>query len=138
MKYDCFFYDHMNFGADLFSAIPSFKNHLQGALYQKALFLLFVKGNPHDMLTGSSWNLQHERQYRVFVFEIKIQRNFPHRAKPFVFLRTYFFCRLKEDMITLGNLKSVIYAGLVTIVSAFVTFVAEVCSKEMVFLMLTK
>jgi len=37
--------------------------------------------------------------------------------------------RLQENMITLGNMKSVLYVGLVLIVSAGVAFVAEVSSK---------
>jgi len=58
MKYDCFLYVHINYGKDLFSTIPSFENSLQRALYQKALFLLFVKRDPHVMLTSESWNFR--------------------------------------------------------------------------------
>jgi len=45
--------------------------------------------------------------------------------------------RMKENLITLGNIKSVLYIGLVLILSASETFVAEFCSREMYFLMFT-
>jgi len=45
--------------------------------------------------------------------------------------------RLKENIITLGNIKSVVYIGLMLILFACVCFIAEVCSKEIVFMMLT-
>jgi len=45
--------------------------------------------------------------------------------------------RMKENLITLGNIKSVLYIGLVLTLSASVTFVAEFCSREMYFLMFT-
>jgi len=43
--------------------------------------------------------------------------------------------RLKENLITLGNIKSVLYIGLVLFLSSSVTFVAEICSKNIYFLM---
>jgi len=46
--------------------------------------------------------------------------------------------KFKESLITLGNMMSVIYVGFVMIASARVTFLAEVFSKEIVFMMLTK
>jgi len=109
MNYDCFFFVHINFGKDLFSTIPSFKEPLQSALYQKALFLLFVTSNPHNMLTSGNRYLQHERQYRIFVFRIKIPFliSFLYRAIPFVFLRTYFFCSFcTYGLVLLNALKT--------------------------------
>jgi len=44
--------------------------------------------------------------------------------------------RLKENMITMGNIKSVLYVGLIVVGSAVVAFVIEVFSKKIVFLML--
>jgi len=44
--------------------------------------------------------------------------------------------RLKESMITMGNIKSVLYLGTILIVSAGVAFVSEVCSKEIYFMIL--
>jgi len=45
--------------------------------------------------------------------------------------------RLKESMITMGNIKSVLYLGTILIVSAGFAFVSEVCSKEIYFMILT-
>jgi len=94
MKYDCYLYVHVNFGKDLFSTIPSFKNPLLSALYQKALFLIIVKRNPHDMFTGASWKLQLERQSKIFVLRFQINFLFHRRPNenPLNFLRKYFFC----------------------------------------------
>jgi len=44
--------------------------------------------------------------------------------------------RLQENMITLGNMKSVVYVGLILIISAGVAFVAEVFSKIIVSIMI--
>jgi len=44
--------------------------------------------------------------------------------------------RLQENLITLGNIKSVLYVGLIIILSAVVTFVAEICSTKMTALMM--
>jgi len=93
MKYDCFLYVHVNFGKNLFSTIPSLKNPILSALYQKGLFVILVNSNPHDMFTSATWNLQLERQYRIFVLRIKMTfSNTSVGSKQFVFLRTYFFC----------------------------------------------
>jgi len=46
--------------------------------------------------------------------------------------------RMKENMITLGNTKYALYVMLVLIASACVSFAAEVFSKLIVFMMLTK
>jgi len=44
--------------------------------------------------------------------------------------------RLKESMITLGNIQAVFFVGVVVIVSGGVAFVVEICSKEIVFMLL--
>jgi len=46
--------------------------------------------------------------------------------------------KLKQNMITMGNIKSVLYVGLIVIGSAVHAFFIEVFSKEIVFMMLTK
>jgi len=46
--------------------------------------------------------------------------------------------RLKENMITLDNMKSILFVGLIIIISSGVVFVAEVFSKVIVFMMLTQ
>jgi len=45
--------------------------------------------------------------------------------------------KLNENLITLGNIKSVLYVGFIITVSSIVCFIVEICSKEMVFMMLT-
>jgi len=46
--------------------------------------------------------------------------------------------RLKENLITSGNMKTVYYVGLIVIVCSCICFAAEVFSKVIVFMMLTK
>jgi len=94
MKYDCYLHVHINFGNDLFSTIPLFKNMLQVSLYKKATFLIFVKSDPHKMFTIKSWSMQLDRQYRIFVVKIKVISLYKqYNPKPFVLYETfYFFC----------------------------------------------
>jgi len=95
MKYDCYFHVHLKFGKDLFSTIPSIKTPLESALYQKGLFLIYVQSNPYKMVTVAKWELQFERQHRIFVFRIYRtlhRKNNQLRAKPFDLLIVYFFC----------------------------------------------
>jgi len=44
--------------------------------------------------------------------------------------------RIKENMITLGNIKLVLYGVIIIIISAGASFIAEVCSKQFVLMML--
>jgi len=105
MKYECYLYIHINFGKELFSTIPVIENPLQSALYQKAIFLIFVKSHPDDMFTGKSWNSQLERQNRIFVFQIKINLgNYELKSTPFYLRRTYFFCTFcKHGLVDLNS-----------------------------------
>jgi len=93
MKYDCFLYVQINFGKDFFSTIPSFKNPLEIALYQKALFLIIVNSPPQSSFTVKSWFLHFERQYRIFIVRIYLTLGNKHRKrKLFISHEKYFFC----------------------------------------------
>jgi len=105
MNYDCFFYVHINFGANIFSTIPPFKTDLEGSLYMKALFIILFKGNAEEMLTSDSSKLQLNRQYTIFVISVKrISRYVRHNKKPFVFYATFFFCSFcKHGLLQLNS-----------------------------------
>jgi len=104
MKYDCFFYVHINFGKDLFSTIPSFENPFQRPLYTRALFIIFVKGNARKMMTIESSKLQRNRQYTIIVLRLAMNRQYiQYISKLFAFDKIYFFCSFCERGLILLN-----------------------------------
>jgi len=96
MKYDCFLNVHINFGNDLFSTPNSFETPIQTALYKNALFLIFVKKNPHQMLTAkkAKYKILPLWQYRIFVFRIRntvLDYN-QFQEKSLVVYETFYLC----------------------------------------------
>jgi len=116
----------------------------EGELYPKPVYLTFASPVASLLYKGSSLLLAHG-----FTRAFQTAENFRESLTAFNYTRPLVFKyengityadlkrnRIKENTITFDNIKSVVYVGIILIISSCVAFVAEVCSKEMVFMML--
>jgi len=117
----------------------------EGAFYPEPVYFTFASAEASSFNKGISLLQTHgfvqafdnANNFRESVFAVDVSRRFS--AKHGYEVTTYKDLknsRLKESMITLGNIKSVLYVGLALIICACLDFVAEVCTKEIYFMML--
>jgi len=118
----------------------------EGKMYPQAIYFAFASAIGSSLCKGASL-----LQALGFLRVIEASQDFRHHILALRYTRTLVAKynkeinyigpknnRVQENMITLGNIKSVLYVGFFIIMSAGVVFVPEVFSIEIVFTMLTK
>jgi len=116
----------------------------EGELFPKPLYYVFASALASSLYEGVSLLQAHgfvavfqtANDFRESLSALSYTRPLIARYEKVITEKDFRDKRLKENLITLGNIKSVLNLGLIIIISASVSFVAEVYSKEVVEMML--